>query len=63
MSDVTLERAAEMAGVQESTLLDWVNRKWLPTRPGGLLRYSDVLHASELQLLTYGVMEPSTEPR
>jgi DNA-directed RNA polymerase specialized sigma54-like protein len=60
---LTLEQAAQRAAVQESTILDWVNRKWLATYPGGLLRYRDVLFASQIQLETYGVMESPTRPR
>lgn len=63
MRSVTLEQAAQMAEVREETILDWVNRKWLPTQQGGLLRYSDVLFASSIQLETYGVVEAPTDPR
>jgi hypothetical protein len=59
MSDeyLTLEAAAERAGVRESTLLYWVNCRWLPTHDRGL-RYSEVLRASLIQLQVFGEMEP-----
>lgn len=59
MSDeyLTLEQAAERAGVRDTTLLDWINRKWLPTHDQGL-RYPEVLRASSIQLQVFGEMEP-----